>query len=103
MCTEVNSASYDADGNTASYRDALAAVAASKSSHAVSPAIPLSWSIDDDLAAVIHKATTGAQAAISDIDLEILLFNSYGKGFIKKVGVSPDGFIQMALQLAYHR
>lgn len=27
----------------------------------------------------------------------------FGKGDIKKMGISPDGYIQMALQLAYYK
>lgn len=38
-----------------------------------------------------------------DIDLRILAFDDYGKGFMKTAKVSPDAFIQMALQLAYYR
>ena len=38
----------------------------------------------------------------SDIDLR--LYNAkYGKGFMKKCRVSPDGYIQMIMQLAYFK
>lgn len=40
---------------------------------------------------------------IQDIDLRIYVHNNYGKGFIKKCRVSPDAYLQMALQLAYYR
>jgi carnitine O-palmitoyltransferase 1 len=32
-----------------------------------------------------------------------MLVGRYGKGFMKKVRLSPDGYFQMAMQLAYHR
>ena len=32
-----------------------------------------------------------------------VLHPPYGKGFMKKQRLSPDGFIQMSLQLAYYR
>lgn len=38
-----------------------------------------------------------------DLDLEIRNHNKFGKGIIKKARVSPDAFIQIALQLAYYR
>lgn len=44
-----------------------------------------------------------ALALVNDIDLRILAFNDYGKGFMKTAKVSPDAFIQMALQLAYYK
>ena len=44
-----------------------------------------------------------AQDLVNDVDLHILTHTAYGKGFIKKCRVSPDAYIQMALQLAYYR
>lgn len=38
-----------------------------------------------------------------DVDLRILVHDAYGKGLMKKCRLSPDAFIQMALQLAYYR
>lgn len=41
---------------------------------------------------------------LSDVDQNIHVFNQFGKQFITKTcSVSPDAFIQMALQLAYFR
>ena len=44
-----------------------------------------------------------AKDLIDDVDLHLLMFNQYGKGLMKKCKMSPDAFIQMALQLAYYR
>ena len=44
-----------------------------------------------------------AQLTLEDVDLRLLMHNDFGKGFMKKCKVSPDAFIQMALQLAYYR
>ena len=43
------------------------------------------------------------QESIANLDLYVLHHNMFGKGDIKKMGFSPDGFIQMALQLAYFK
>ena len=37
-------------------------------------------------------------------DIEVSICNAkYGKGFMKKARLSPDGYIQMTLQLAYYK
>ena len=38
-----------------------------------------------------------------DLDLAVSDHNIYGKGFIKTCKVSPDAFVQLALQLAYFK
>ncbi|XP_075167500.1 carnitine O-palmitoyltransferase whd isoform X1 [Haematobia irritans] len=62
----------------------------------------LSWKLEPCLPQ-IEEATLDANKLINDIDLRILVHNQYGKGFMKKCRLSPDAFIQMALQLAYYR
>src|SRR5687768_13455371 len=44
-----------------------------------------------------------AQDIIQDLELKLTMFTEYGKGFIKKCRISPDAYLQMALQLAYYR
>lgn len=51
----------------------------------------------------IEEATIDATKLLNDVDLRIFVHNSYGKGFMKTCRVSPDAYIQMALQLAYYR
>lgn len=51
----------------------------------------------------ISKSLQVAQALADDVDLHVLIFRDFGKDKIKKCRVSPDAFIQMALQLAYYR
>ena len=39
----------------------------------------------------------------ADLDLHILKHDNYGKGFIKTCKISPDAYIQIALQLAHFK
>ena len=52
---------------------------------------------------VIERSLSGAQELISDVDLHLRMHDHYGKGFIKRCKISPDAYVQMALQLAYYR
>ncbi|XP_050422523.1 carnitine O-palmitoyltransferase 1, liver isoform-like isoform X2 [Adelges cooleyi] len=64
--------------------------------------IRLQWNLDPALDA-IEKSYQVALELVNDIDLRILAFSDYGKGFMKTAKISPDAYIQMALQLAYYR
>ena len=52
---------------------------------------------------MIAQSLGVARGLANDVDLHLLMFDMYGKGFMKKCRVSPDAYIQMALQLAYFR
>lgn len=60
------------------------------------------WSLPSCLMHMyIHIACPSPQ--IDDIDLQVFGHDAFGKRFIKTCKVSPDAFIQLALQLAYYR
>lgn len=40
---------------------------------------------------------------VDNLDINVYKFLNYGKEFIKKQKMSPDAYIQVALQLAYYR
>ena len=54
----------------------------------------------------VHKASLAAEQRLltlqSRLDMEKYHFKSFGKNFIKKQNMSPDAFVQVALQLSYH-
>ena len=52
---------------------------------------------------VIESSLSVARDLAADVDLHLLMHDAYGKGFMKKCRVSPDAYLQMALQLAYYR
>uniref|UniRef100_A0A6P7GLT9 carnitine O-palmitoyltransferase n=1 Tax=Diabrotica virgifera virgifera TaxID=50390 RepID=A0A6P7GLT9_DIAVI len=65
--------------------------------------IRLNWELKFESQDAIDKSYNVACNLIKDINLRIFVHDSYGKGFMKTCGVSPDAYIQMALQLAYFR
>jgi len=65
--------------------------------------IRLSWDLPDKCINVIERSLTVAQKLGDDVDLYLLTHDAYGKGFMKKAKLSPDAFIQLALQLTYFK
>ncbi|XP_034942285.1 carnitine O-palmitoyltransferase 1, liver isoform isoform X2 [Chelonus insularis] len=63
----------------------------------------LQWDLTPECIDVIEQAYEVAHKLLNDVDLRIYVHDHYGKGFMKKCKMSPDAYIQMALQLAYYR
>ena len=72
---------------------------------AEAPASPwrLQWDLSQDCLQEIDSAQSQAEEQIADLDLYVMRHTEFGKGVIKKCGISPDAFIQMALQMAYYK
>ncbi len=64
---------------------------------------PLKFKIDSVLTAQIKQAEQVFRTNADKYDLNVSVFESFGKNRIKNLRLSPDSFIQMALQLAYYR
>ncbi|XP_076363442.1 carnitine O-palmitoyltransferase 1, liver isoform-like isoform X2 [Tachypleus tridentatus] len=63
----------------------------------------LKWDISSHCIEIIESCALSAYTLLEDVDLRLYMHDAYGKGIIKKCKVSPDAYIQMALQLAYYR
>ncbi|XP_056609303.1 carnitine O-palmitoyltransferase 1, liver isoform [Triplophysa dalaica] len=63
----------------------------------------LNWDIPAEVQAQIFDSLAVAQALADDVDCYVFPFREFGKGLIKKMKISPDSFVQLALQLAYYR
>ncbi|XP_054156142.1 choline O-acetyltransferase-like [Oppia nitens] len=63
----------------------------------------LQWDIDDTVRFQLIESTKRIDKLISDVDLYVLQFNEFGKQFIKSQLMSPDAFVQLALQLTYYK
>ncbi|CAF0973925.1 unnamed protein product [Rotaria sp. Silwood1] len=65
--------------------------------------IKLKWNISENCNVMIERSLAQATKVYNDVDLHIYVQDAYGKGFMKKQKLSPDAYIQMALQLAHYR
>ncbi|KAH9903022.1 acyltransferase ChoActase/COT/CPT [Cubamyces lactineus] len=64
----------------------------------------LDWVVDEKVERMCEEAATRAKAIVDDSDNDELVFDSYGVDWIKvQARLSPDAYIQMALQLAWYR
>lgn len=63
----------------------------------------LQWELNEPCQKVIMQSLSVAQQLADDVDFHSFPFDNFGKGLIKKCRISPDAFVQMALQLAHYR
>uniref|UniRef100_UPI00358EE2C8 carnitine O-palmitoyltransferase 2, mitochondrial isoform X3 n=1 Tax=Myxine glutinosa TaxID=7769 RepID=UPI00358EE2C8 len=63
----------------------------------------LDFHLDDVVKAGVDTARKHFNRSVSALSIVPIVFQGYGKDFLKKQKVSPDGVLQLALQLAYLR
>lgn len=59
--------------------------------------------VDDSLEQDVKTAQAHFDAVIGEHELRVQAYQGYGKGMIKKFKCSPDAYIQLVIQLAYHK
>ena len=72
-------------------------------SSALATPTKLSFNLSPPILEAIPKAEAAFDALIRTQDLRAVVCHQYGKKLIKKLGVSPDAYAQMVLQLAYYK
>mmetsp|Transcript_19343 Transcript_19343/g.74185 ORF Transcript_19343/g.74185 Transcript_19343/m.74185 type:complete len:647 (-) Transcript_19343:1127-3067(-) len=61
----------------------------------------LDWSLDAGLRSAVRSAEARIADVVSRVAIAALEFGRFGKDGITSRGCSPDGFVQLAIQLAY--
>ncbi|KAM8738134.1 choline O-acetyltransferase [Acanthopagrus schlegelii] len=63
----------------------------------------LRWKCTPEIHKLLASSADKLQRLVKNLDMDVHKFDDYGKEFIKKQKMSPDAYIQVALQLAYYR
>lgn len=63
----------------------------------------LQWTVAPEISQRMLLAAKSVDKRIADLDFFVYRYRGYGKTFIKSCKVSPDVYIQLALQLAYYK
>ncbi|KAI9248557.1 acyltransferase ChoActase/COT/CPT [Phascolomyces articulosus] len=63
----------------------------------------LQFHINAQVDQAIQESGARFDKLIADHELTVLAFQGFGKNLIKKFKTSPDGFVQMVIQLAYYK
>lgn len=64
---------------------------------------PLTWRLDEELRASLDEAEARAEQLVRNFSLRILEFQQFGRAFIKSQSLSPDAFVQLALQYTFYK
>ncbi|KAK7539614.1 acyltransferase ChoActase/COT/CPT [Phyllosticta citribraziliensis] len=64
---------------------------------------PLNFKLNKELQDDITAAQKHFEGQIGAHELRVQAYQGYGKGLIKKFKCSPDAYVQMIIQLAYHK
>ncbi|KAF0027513.1 hypothetical protein F2P81_020254 [Scophthalmus maximus] len=63
----------------------------------------LRWKCTPEVHKLLASSADKLQSLVRNLDMSVHKFHDYGKEFIKRQKMSPDAYIQVALQLAYYR
>ncbi|XP_073346370.1 choline O-acetyltransferase-like [Pagrus major] len=63
----------------------------------------LLWKCNPHIQGLIAGSGDRLKRLVNNLDMDVFTFKDYGKEFIKKQKMSPDAFIQVALQLAFYK
>ncbi|XP_061611847.1 choline O-acetyltransferase-like [Phyllopteryx taeniolatus] len=63
----------------------------------------LLWKCNTQIQGLLVASRERLQRLVNNLDMDIFTFKGYGKEFIKKQKMSPDAFVQVALQLAFFK
>uniref|UniRef100_A0A8C9XEA7 Choline O-acetyltransferase n=1 Tax=Sander lucioperca TaxID=283035 RepID=A0A8C9XEA7_SANLU len=63
----------------------------------------LLWNCNPHIQGLLAASGDRLKRLVDNLDMDVFKFNVYGKEFIKKQRMSPDAFIQVALQLAFYK
>jgi hypothetical protein len=63
----------------------------------------LKWNASPSINKALEETAVYHDANVANLELTPLIFKTYGSNFAKSVGVSPDGYSQLALQLTYFK
>uniref|UniRef100_A0A8D0BKZ1 Choline O-acetyltransferase n=1 Tax=Salvator merianae TaxID=96440 RepID=A0A8D0BKZ1_SALMN len=63
----------------------------------------LRWKCSPEMQMHLASSAEKLRSLVTNLDFIVYKFGNYGKEFIKKQKMSPDAFIQVALQLAFYR
>ena len=65
--------------------------------------LPIKFHTNQAVIKEISRASTDFELIIGQHELKVQAYQGYGKGFIKKSKCSPDAYVQMIIQLGYHK
>ncbi|KAJ8418230.1 hypothetical protein AAFF_G00139390 [Aldrovandia affinis] len=63
----------------------------------------LHWKCSPEIQGLLAFSADKLQRLVRNVDMNVYRFTFYGKEFIKTQRMSPDAYIQLALQLAFYR
>ncbi|XP_031435061.1 choline O-acetyltransferase isoform X2 [Clupea harengus] len=63
----------------------------------------LRWKCSPEIQALLAASADKLHRLVNNLDMNVFKFTKYGKDFIKKLKMSPDAYIQVALQCTYYR